>query len=46
MPPGSDEVNNSVNFSDEAHQTQTRNEFIFSDEVFGYTPQGSDEVNN
>ena len=41
-PLGSDEVNNSVNFSDEVHnETQTRNEFIFSDEVFRfrYTPQ-------
>ena len=31
----SDEVNNSVNFSDEVHtETQSWNEFIFSDEVF------------
>ena len=34
-PPVSDEVNNLVNFSDEVHtETQSRNEFIFSDEVF------------
>ena len=40
-PPYSDEVNNLVNFSDEVHtETQTRNEFVFSDEVFRfiYTP--------
>ena len=43
IPPSvSDEVNNSFNFSDEVHtETQTQNEFIFSDEVFRfrYTPQ-------
>ena len=35
-------MNNLVNFSDKVHnETQTKNEFIFSDEVFRfrYTPQ-------
>ena len=41
-PPISDELNNSVTFSDEVHtETQSHNELIFSDKVFRfrYTPQ-------
>ena len=41
IPPISDELNNSVNFSDEEYtETKTCNELMFSDEVirFRYTP--------
>ena len=37
IPPISDELNNSVNFSDEVHtERKTCNELIFSDEVFRF----------